>query len=158
MIAGTCCAAQLRRDVQLLACRHPAPAPPLAVQDLQLDISFGGMVIAAVSVVSSGLQQIFVRTMQQKHKLSAHELLSNTAPAQVRPALVGYLRAGRGCGPCTQALFTCTLCCPWQQSGNTYTFTLGVLRGAVGRALGRVVSLARAALAMLLRQGLSLPH
>ncbi|KAI7840628.1 hypothetical protein COHA_005650 [Chlorella ohadii] len=54
----------------------------VTVQDLQLDISFGGMVIAAVSVVSSGLQQIFVRTMQQKHKLSAHELLSNTAPAQ----------------------------------------------------------------------------
>jgi solute carrier family 35 protein E3 len=52
------------------------------VQDLQLDISLGGMIIAAVSVVSSGLQQIFVRTMQQKHKLSAHELLSNTAPAQ----------------------------------------------------------------------------
>lgn len=54
----------------------------VTVQDMQLDISFGGMVIAAVSVVSSGLQQIFVRTMQQKHKLSAHELLSNTAPAQ----------------------------------------------------------------------------
>ncbi|KAL4443256.1 hypothetical protein ABPG75_010993 [Micractinium tetrahymenae] len=54
----------------------------VTVQDLQLDISFGGMVIAAVSVVSSGLQQIFVRTMQQKHKLTAHELLSNTAPAQ----------------------------------------------------------------------------
>ncbi|PSC69736.1 UDP-galactose transporter 2 [Micractinium conductrix] len=54
----------------------------VTVQDLQLDISLGGMLIAAVSVVSSGLQQIFVRTMQQKHKLSAHELLSNTAPAQ----------------------------------------------------------------------------
>ena len=63
----------------------PAPLPPppsCAVQDLQLDIQFGGMLIAAISVVSSGLQQIFVRTMQQKHKLSAHELLSNTAPAQ----------------------------------------------------------------------------
>ena len=51
---------------------------------MQLDISMAGMMIAAISVVSSGLQQIFVRTMQQKHKLSAHELLSNTAPAQVR--------------------------------------------------------------------------
>lgn len=66
----------------------PSPAPWLcvvhanAVQDLQLDISLGGMIIAAISVVSSGLQQIFVRTMQQKHKLTAHELLSNTAPAQ----------------------------------------------------------------------------
>ena len=64
-----------------LICRLPCL---LAVQELQLDVSFGGMVIAAVSVVSSGLQQIFVRTMQQKHKLSAHELLSNTAPVQVR--------------------------------------------------------------------------
>lgn len=54
-----------------------------AVQELQLNVSLVGMIIAAVSVVSSGLQQIFVRTMQQKHKLSAHELLSNTAPAQV---------------------------------------------------------------------------
>lgn len=54
----------------------------VTVQDMQLDVSTGGMLIAAVSVVSSGLQQIFVRTMQQKHKLSAHELLSNTAPAQ----------------------------------------------------------------------------
>ncbi|KAL4418890.1 hypothetical protein ABPG77_002633 [Micractinium sp. CCAP 211/92] len=44
----------------------------VTIQDLQLDISLGGMIIA----------QIFVRTMQQKHKLSAHELLSNTAPAQ----------------------------------------------------------------------------
>ena len=50
---------------------------------MQLDISMAGMVIAGISVVSSGLQQIFVRTMQQKHKLTAHELLSNTAPAQV---------------------------------------------------------------------------
>ena len=64
----------------------------MTVQDLQLDISLGGMCIAAVSVVSSGLQQIFVRTMQQKHKLSAHELLSNTAPAQVGRGLGWRLR------------------------------------------------------------------
>eukprot|EP00887_Chlorella_sp_A99_P001053 scaffold14.g1053.t1 len=54
----------------------------VTVEDLHLDISMGGLIIAAVSVVSSGLQQIFVRTMQQKHKLSSHELLSNTAPPQ----------------------------------------------------------------------------
>lgn len=41
-----------------------------------------GLIVAAMSVVSSGMQQIFCRTMQQKHKLSSHELLSNTAPAQ----------------------------------------------------------------------------
>ena len=39
--------------------------------------------MAGMSVVSSGMQQILCRTMQQKHKLSSHELLSNTAPAQV---------------------------------------------------------------------------
>lgn len=42
-----------------------------------------GLIVAALSVVSSGMQQIFCRSMQQKHKLSSHELLSNTAPAQV---------------------------------------------------------------------------
>lgn len=42
-----------------------------------------GTVIAAISVVSSGMQQIFCRTMQQKHNLASHELLANTAPAQV---------------------------------------------------------------------------
>ncbi|KAK2076375.1 hypothetical protein QBZ16_000900 [Prototheca wickerhamii] len=54
----------------------------VTVEDLQLDISAFGALIAGVSVVSSGLQQIFVRTMQQKHKLSSYELLSKTAPAQ----------------------------------------------------------------------------
>lgn len=44
-----------------------------------------GMIVAALSVVSSGMQQIFCRSMQHKHKLSSHELLSNTAPAQVTP-------------------------------------------------------------------------
>ena len=38
-----------------------------------------GMAIAALSVVSSG--------MQQKHSLTSHELLANTAPAQVCRAL-----------------------------------------------------------------------
>ncbi len=42
-----------------------------------------GLIVAGLSVVSSGMQQIFCRTMQQKHGLSSHELLSNTAPAQV---------------------------------------------------------------------------
>lgn len=76
----------------------PEPAPGWrccsTVEDLALDISPLGLFIAAVSVVSSGLQQIFVRTMQQKHKLSAHELLSNTAPAQVggRASCAGHAR------------------------------------------------------------------
>ena len=42
-----------------------------------------GASVAAVSVVSSGMQQILCRVMQQAHGLTAHELLSVTAPAQV---------------------------------------------------------------------------
>jgi hypothetical protein len=42
-----------------------------------------GLVIAAVSVVSSGLQQIMCGAIQAKYKVSSHQLLSNTAPAQV---------------------------------------------------------------------------
>ena len=42
-----------------------------------------GASVAAVSVVSSGMQQILCRVLQQAHGLTAHELLSVTAPAQV---------------------------------------------------------------------------
>lgn len=68
-------------------CQHAdgachTPTPRRTVEDLRLNISLTGACIAGVSVVSSGLQQIFVRSLQQKHGLSSHELLSNTAPAQ----------------------------------------------------------------------------
>ena len=53
------------------------------VTDVGLGDNPAGMAVAAMSVISSGMQQIFCRTMQQKHKLSSHELLANTAPAQV---------------------------------------------------------------------------
>lgn len=53
------------------------------ITDLEMENNVLGTVIAAVSVVSSGMQQIFCRTMQQKHNLASHELLANTAPAQV---------------------------------------------------------------------------
>ena len=46
-----------------------------------------GILVAGLSVLSSGMQQIFCRTMQQKHGLASHELLANTAPAQARPRL-----------------------------------------------------------------------
>jgi len=69
------------------------------ITDLEMENNVLGTVIAAVSVVSSGMQQIFCRTMQQKHNLASHELLANTAPAQVpvlpmpfrSPALAGAL-------------------------------------------------------------------
>lgn len=41
-----------------------------------------GLVIAAISVVTSGMQQILCRTVQQKNKMASHELLARTAPAQ----------------------------------------------------------------------------
>jgi solute carrier family 35 protein E3 len=54
----------------------------VTVSDFAMGDNLLGLVVAALSVVSSGMQQIFCRSMQQKHKLSSHELLSNTAPAQ----------------------------------------------------------------------------
>lgn len=41
-----------------------------------------GLIIAAISVVTSGMQQILCRTVQQKNKMASHELLARTAPAQ----------------------------------------------------------------------------
>ena len=58
------------------------------ITDLEMENNVLGTVIAAISVVSSGMQQIFCRTMQQKHSLASHELLANTAPAQVRSSLL----------------------------------------------------------------------
>jgi hypothetical protein len=53
------------------------------VNDVQVNLL--GLVIAVVSVVSSGMQQIMCGTMQRKHRLSSHQLLSNTAYIQVGP-------------------------------------------------------------------------
>lgn len=41
-----------------------------------------GLVIAAISVVSSGMQQMLCGTIQRKHRLQSHQLLANTAPVQ----------------------------------------------------------------------------
>lgn len=49
-----------------------------------------GLIIAAISVVSSGMQQILCGTLQRQHKLQSHQLLANTAPVQgVMLLLVG---------------------------------------------------------------------
>lgn len=44
---------------------------------------FLGVVIAAVSVASSAMQQILCRYYLRKHDVSANELLGTTAPLQV---------------------------------------------------------------------------
>lgn len=41
-----------------------------------------GLLVAGISVVSSGMQQILCRSVQQKNKIASHELLAKTAPAQ----------------------------------------------------------------------------
>ena len=63
------------------------------ITDLEVENNLVGMLVAALSVVSSGMQQIFCRSMQQKHGLSSHELLANTAPAQVPPGLPSCAQA-----------------------------------------------------------------
>uniref|UniRef100_A0A383WE84 Sugar phosphate transporter domain-containing protein n=1 Tax=Tetradesmus obliquus TaxID=3088 RepID=A0A383WE84_TETOB len=41
-----------------------------------------GVMLAGVSVVSSGMQQILCGTMQRQHKLQSHQLLAATSPVQ----------------------------------------------------------------------------
>jgi hypothetical protein len=41
-----------------------------------------GILIAAISVASSGMQQILCGTLQRQHNLQSHQLLANTAPVQ----------------------------------------------------------------------------
>jgi solute carrier family 35 protein E3 len=41
-----------------------------------------GIIIAAISVASSGMQQILCGTLQRQHNLQSHQLLANTAPVQ----------------------------------------------------------------------------
>ena len=51
--------------------------------DSTVDSNALGLSVAALSVVSSGMQQIFVRTLQQQHRVTSSELLGKTAPLQV---------------------------------------------------------------------------
>lgn len=54
----------------------------VTVSDTDIGGNVLGVSIAMVAVASSGMQQIFCRSMQQKHNLASHELLANVAPAQ----------------------------------------------------------------------------
>lgn len=47
-----------------------------------VNVNMLGLVIASISVVTSGMQQVLCGTMQRKHKVSSHQLLANTAPVQ----------------------------------------------------------------------------
>jgi hypothetical protein len=64
----------------------PFPSPPSlcsTVNDLSIgNLSTTGLVIAALSVASSGLQQIMCGHYQRKHGLTSIQMLSITAPVQ----------------------------------------------------------------------------
>lgn len=55
-----------------------------------VEVNTLGVIIAGVSVISSGMQQILCGTIQRKHKMSSHQLLSNTAGVQVRLLQLAY--------------------------------------------------------------------
>ena len=42
-----------------------------------------GMLIAAVSVITSGAQQVMCGTVQRQHNVNGYQLLANTAHIQV---------------------------------------------------------------------------
>lgn len=54
------------------------------VTDFVMTHNVLGAVIALMSVICSGMQQILCRVMQQRHNLSSTEFLAIVAPAQVR--------------------------------------------------------------------------
>lgn len=47
-----------------------------------VNVNYWGVVIAALSVVSSGMQQILCGILQKRHKITSDQLLGNTAPIQ----------------------------------------------------------------------------
>jgi hypothetical protein len=47
-----------------------------------ITIKMSGLIVAAISVVSSGMQQLLCGVIQRKHKLQSYQLLANTAPVQ----------------------------------------------------------------------------
>jgi solute carrier family 35 protein E3 len=60
-----------------------APPSCSTVNDLGTgSTKLGGVLVAALSVVGSGMQQILCGHMQRLHKLQSHQLLAATAPAQ----------------------------------------------------------------------------
>lgn len=52
------------------------------VTDMSGGMSMLGLIIAGMSVVTSGMQQIMCGTVQRKFGLTSNQLLSNTAPVQ----------------------------------------------------------------------------
>ncbi|KAI8462371.1 MAG: triose-phosphate transporter family-domain-containing protein [Monoraphidium minutum] len=47
-----------------------------------VSVNTTGLVVAGISVVSSGMQQLLCGVIQRKHKLQSYQLLANTAPIQ----------------------------------------------------------------------------
>eukprot|EP01026_Neomeris_dumetosa_P028628 TRINITY_DN2320_c0_g1_i7.p3 TRINITY_DN2320_c0_g1~~TRINITY_DN2320_c0_g1_i7.p3 ORF type:complete len:345 (+),score=20.86 TRINITY_DN2320_c0_g1_i7:49-1083(+) len=67
---------------QMLAAMFVTVCGVAIVTVSDVEINFTGFIIAAISVVSSGLQQLECGRLQRLHRVSSNELLSNTAPIQ----------------------------------------------------------------------------
>jgi hypothetical protein len=60
------------------------PSWPLLCRTVtDVSVNTLGLLIAAISVITSGMQQILCGTVQRKHNLTSTQLLANTAPVQV---------------------------------------------------------------------------
>lgn len=65
-------------------CKHSIHRHPFVCRTVtDMAVNPLGLIIAAVSVVTSGMQQILCGVVQRKHSLTSNQLLSNTAPVQV---------------------------------------------------------------------------
>lgn len=60
----------------------------VTVEEVSFDGSAVGLLMAGTSVAASGMQQILVRHLQQKHSISSNDLLSATAPSQAASLLL----------------------------------------------------------------------
>lgn len=52
------------------------------IEESNYELTTNGLLVATVSVISSSLQQYYVRSLQLSYEVSALQLLSKTAPVQ----------------------------------------------------------------------------
>lgn len=67
----------------LTVCLPACLSPALRSTVSEISVNMLGLVIAGISVITSGLQQIMCGVIQRKHSMTSNQLLSNTAPVQV---------------------------------------------------------------------------
>ena len=62
---------------------HTLPAYACRTIQKEVKSNVVGMLIAAVSVITSGAQQVMCGTVQRQHNVNGYQLLANTAHIQV---------------------------------------------------------------------------